>query len=107
MCLINSIRNNDIQETRRLISDESLENISLSEALIEALERGYLEIVKTLIEAGADINQETIDGTPLGQASLEGHLEIVEKLLEAGANPNLLLLNNQTPLILAAQEGYF
>lgn len=109
MCILNAVENNDIKKLRKLISERKLGGISLSEALVEASERGFLEIIKILIEAGANVNQETIDGTPLGQASFEGHFKIVEELLEAKANPNLLSSDReyQTPLIFAAQEGHF
>ena len=47
---------------------------------------GDSEIVKMLIEAGADVNAVNKDGeTALYWASLKGHQEIIKILKEAGA----------------------
>ena len=50
--------------------------------------RGRLEIVKLLIQAGAEVNYyDSITGhTALSMASSQGHLEVVEELIEAGAS---------------------
>ena len=48
---------------------------------------GHLEIVKCLIEAGADINARRNDGrTAVMLAANEGHLETVKWLTDAGAD---------------------
>jgi ankyrin repeat protein len=50
---------------------------------------GNVEVVKILLEKGADINKANIDGqTPLMMAVGMGHEEVVEALLEYGANIN-------------------
>lgn len=55
--------------------------------LIEAAERGNLEIVKFLIHTGAFVNLESSFGiTPLMAASENGHIAIVKVLLETGAD---------------------
>ena len=47
---------------------------------------GYKEVVKLLIDKGADINSKNDDGfTPLDMASQEGHNYIVELLKKNGA----------------------
>ena len=49
--------------------------------LIEAASCGHLEIVKYLIEKGADINAKNRNGnTALVEATSKGHLEIVKLL---------------------------
>ena len=50
-----------------------------------ACEKGYLDIVKMLVEVGGDVNVN--DGEPLMQASFRGYIEIVKYLLDNGANP--------------------
>lgn len=49
-----------------------------------AAENGHLEIVKLLLEAGADVHAE--DNYALRWAATNGHTEIVRLLLEAGAD---------------------
>ena len=57
--------------------------------LYSAANKGYLEIVKLLIENGADINKSNNDGwTPLYSAADKGHLEVVKLLIENGADIN-------------------
>ena len=55
-------------------------------ALMIASLYGYTEIVKLLLEAGADVNTKNNDGyTALALASKNGYTKIVELLKEAGA----------------------
>jgi ankyrin repeat protein len=47
---------------------------------------GYLDVVKYLIENGADIDQPNIHGaTPLSGASEYGHLDVAKYLKKKGA----------------------
>ena len=56
--------------------------------IMEAVD-GHLEIVKLLLERGANVNEKDIFCfTPLFCASINNHLEIVKVLLEYGANVN-------------------
>ena len=52
-----------------------------------ACEEGYADVVRHLIECGADKDKARSDdgATPLLLASLEGHLEVVRTLLEASS----------------------
>jgi ankyrin repeat protein len=55
-----------------------------------AASQGHAEIVRLLLEQGADAN--TLSGehdSPLQVATSEGHAEIVRLLLDAGADLNL------------------
>ena len=50
--------------------------------LYVAAQNGHLDIVKALLEAGADRNQAMNSGaTPLFIAAEKGHLDVVEMLL--------------------------
>ncbi|NJP89140.1 ankyrin repeat domain-containing protein [Nonomuraea sp. FMUSA5-5] len=57
-------------------------------ALYQAAVQGHGDIVRTLLAAGADPDQETEDGLPLCAAACWGHLDAVNALLDAGADPD-------------------
>jgi ankyrin repeat protein len=64
------------------------------------------EVVKVLINSGADIESKDNDGrTPLAWASLAGNLAIVELLLGAGVDTQAKGNDGRTPLSRAAFLG--
>lgn len=72
-------------------------NVQGYDALAYAAENNNLEIVKLLLESGANPDRA------LGVATVDGSLEMVKQLLNAGANPNNVTARHQeTPLQLAA-----
>ena len=73
--------------------------------LIEAAANGHLDVVKLLIENGADVNLkgEAWYG-PLHAAASKGHIEVVKILLENGADVNIFQQNK--PLHNAAMNGH-
>jgi ankyrin repeat protein len=75
-------------------------------ALHLASGNGHLELVKLLLENGANPNavNESND-TPLHKAVENGYLDLVKLLLENGANPNAVGESNNTPLHKAAANG--
>ena len=101
-------------------------------ALMKAARRGHVDIVKLLLNAGADPN--IVDKSQLNNCELgyefgeskwgytalmhaisannvydctgKNRIEIVKLLLEAGADPNIQTLNGDTPLIEASQRKY-
>jgi|JI8StandDraft_1071087.scaffolds.fasta_scaffold00316_21 ankyrin repeat protein len=77
-------------------------------ALHLAVSMGQLEIVRCLLEAGADINaqEDKDDRTPLLMAVCMGGLEMTKLLLSFHADINLQQLDGDTPLLRAASEGY-
>ena len=58
-------------------------------ALVNASANGHFEIVKYLLQNGADVNATCkYKETTLKVASKKGHLEIVKYLVENGADEN-------------------
>ena len=75
--------------------------------LILAVRTGCKEVVKSLLEQGAEINHEASGGlTPLILACLNGHSEIVELLLKQGAVIDKTGNNNFIPIVKIALKRY-
>lgn len=73
-------------------------------ALMCAAQNGHTDIVRLLIEKGADVNTVAAGtGTALMDAAGNGHADIVRILLEKGANVNVNV--GGTALMFAAREG--
>lgn len=71
-----------------------------------AAEKGNAEIIRLLIERGADVNApDRAKLTPLHMAAGIGALETVRHLLKAGADPNVRARDQQTPLHNACRGG--
>ncbi len=71
---------------------------------------GHLEVVKYLIDKGAEIDttgsfEQT--HTALLTASQEGWLEVVKYLISKGANLHIISQHNETALILAVIKNHF
>ena len=68
---------------------------------------GYTEIIKLLLEKGADANVKVKDGSlPLTTAVLQGRTEIVKLLLEHKADANVKTSDGVTVLAFAKNNGY-
>jgi ankyrin repeat protein len=69
--------------------------------------RGYLEVVKLLLEMGADVNIIDDDGrTPLNCALKNRHVEVAKLLLDEGADVNIPNNSGWTPLNYASEDGH-
>jgi len=74
--------------------------------LHEAAEEGMLDIVKRLIDLGADAGARDEYGrAALSYAAEEGNVDVVRYLLSNGANPNDKDDDDRTALIYGAHEG--
>ena len=73
-----------------------------------ASQEDHLEIVRLLIDAGADLDKADDFGrTQLLVASENGYLEVVELLIKAGAKLDMVDVYGVTPLYSACQYGHF
>lgn len=80
------------------------ENPDLYTPLMAATMQGHAESVKTLIEAGADVNRAPDGMTALLFASMAGRTDIVRLLIGAGADVNKIYEGGHTALM--AATGY-
>lgn len=102
--LMMAIKANDIVTIGELINQGTDVNYfdrhDIFTPLMQAIHQSEIEIVRFLLEAGADIHSSTyFEDTPLGLAISKGNLKIILLLLQAGADPNNGGL--QSPLYLA------
>jgi ankyrin repeat protein len=71
-------------------------------ALLHAARQGYGDVALALLDAGADIEQVSGDGTsPLQIATMNGHFDLALRLLDRGADPNNATDAGATPLFAA------
>ena len=96
---------------RRLLS-HGVKPAVIRNALPNTFAGGYqyvwkdLELVRALVDAGANVNRSDSDGaTPLHSAANEGEAAAVRLLLERGAKPGKFTHEGETALYLAAQAG--
>ncbi len=69
------------------------------EGLVWAAARGRLELVRLLLEKGAQVNHQGKGGsTALHRAANEAKADVVRLLLQHGADPNITNAKNETPL---------
>lgn len=71
--------------------------------LMMASLKGDLDLVRKLIDRGADVNKP--GWTPLHYAATNGHLEIMQLLLDENAYIDAESPNGTTPLMMAAHYG--
>jgi ankyrin repeat protein len=77
-------------------------------ALEVAAGRGHADVVRRLLDAGADREQragEYEESTPLCLAAIRGHTAVVAALLDAGAPTGAQGRMGYVPLVLAATAG--
>ncbi|KAK0398478.1 hypothetical protein QR680_002608 [Steinernema hermaphroditum] len=77
-------------------------------ALLNAAHKGYVQIVRLLLEAGSAVDQTDLMGwTALMWAVYKNHLPVVEILLDYTAHVNMIdEEDGLTPLIVAAGRGF-
>ena len=102
--LIEAAKNNDTNRINSILNkgkvDINAKNKDGETALMLASSEGHLEMVKLLVENGADYTNA------LRLASREGHLEIVKLLIENGANINAKDNDGETALMRASYNGH-
>ncbi len=108
--LFTYVENNDIQSVQTHIKNGeniNLTNDSLYTPLMIAAKKGYLEIVKILVQAHANLDHQAKNGeTALILAASHHNRDIVRYLIDNGANVNIRDNNRNTALTIAAKKGF-
>ena len=105
--LIKYARKGDLAKVQQIIAagvDLNATDKNKLTALTWAAHTGYIEIVKLLIDKGANVNAQG-SWTALSWAAASGHTGIVILLLENGAYINAVNEHGCTALMLAAYSG--
>jgi ankyrin repeat protein len=83
------------------------DDISRSTPLIYAAQMDHVEVVRVLLEGGANVERANLDQwTALHYAAMNGHLDMCRLLLDWGVNVNSLNKWKYTPLHYAAWAGH-
>jgi len=75
--------------------------------IVIATERGYDQIVKTLLDFGADPNQfDHLENTALNIAAAQGRYALANLLVQSGADPNHANIIGTTTIAVVAKNGH-
>ena len=78
---------------------------SLDSILHYAIDSGNVSLLEAVLALGADVN-ENADGFPALHTAIDAsRVSVVEALLQRGADPNVRMINDYTPLHLAADKS--
>jgi len=111
--LLEACRQGDAETLGRLLSNGASAAAIIDGAdregrtpLYLACDAAHADVVKMLIEAGADVNKAGSYGcTPVYMASEGGHADVVKMLIEAGADLNKADDYGCTPVYKASERG--
>lgn len=102
--LLTQVKPNLEKEGRVKFDGHLIEGAS---ALWVAAGAGHLNIVKLLIEHGADVNHHTKNlSTPVRAACFDGRLDVIRYLVNHKADINLPNIYNNTCLMITAYKGH-
>jgi ankyrin repeat protein len=105
-CVIGKIHTEVVESSLEQAEADRLP-VDLTQALMRASLIGATAAVKTLLDAGADVNAADRHGrTALMEAVFSGHTETIRALLERGADVDAKDLGGWTALMEAASKGH-
>lgn len=79
---------------------------TLNKLLRKAAKRGHVDVVRLLIDAGADVNSSSTHKTAIFGAAENGFDEVVQLLQEAGAEVSATGNSDKSPLMASAEWGH-
>ena len=109
-------RNGELEKVKKIVKEEpGLIEIPFKGNTVDgwrpldaAINSGHLEVVRCLLEAGADITHKDKihDFTPLMLAAFRGQTEIARLLIDKGAELNVQDKFRDRPLLIATSKGH-
>ena len=101
----------DVVKVESLIEKLGQKNLDLTDnysisALMYAAQNGHDNVVRILINAGADVDLTNEDSNALFLATNKGHAEVVNSLIEAEADVNWINIFKQSALMIAVYKGH-
>lgn len=88
------------------MADQRWTKADLATALTLAAKRGHLDVTRSLLDGGADVNGQEYTTSPVCEAASGGHLDVCRLLLDQGADMYRVSIYGDTALGLAAQNGH-
>lgn len=88
--LIDAVAANNTNTVNNILTTEvdvNYTNNNGSTPLLVACRNGNLDIVRTLLDNGAIVNNPYSNYSALNNAAISGHIDVVSKLLDIGADP--------------------
>lgn len=109
VCLLSeAVLKGDILLVKKLINLGADINILDSKALSNAFKINMIDMIKLLLDNGADPTLDMSESAPIIQACEKGNLEIVKLLLDKGVKINKTYSrDDKTPLMQACYYGYY
>jgi hypothetical protein len=107
--LVTAVYKKDMAKLKSLLTEgEDPNDIYKSwSAVNQAAQGGHCEMIKILVDAGADITLRSLNVSPLYSAIKENYYHCARYLLDQGAEVDTRQYQNlNTPLIRAAKDGY-
>ena len=97
----------DLESSCDIVSEFTEKKISGATPLWAASLGGHSEVVRILIEGGANVNHgTTTKSSPLRAASFHNRLEVIEYLISNGADLDAPNIAGQSPLMIAALRNH-
>lgn len=113
----NAIKSGDLEKVKKLVNSTNIDAVITEGAsnyrmgmsfLMYAAEKNKIEIVKYLLQNGANVNYVNKNfGTALHYASGTADRDVISLLLNSGLKVNTPAKNTKTPLMIASEGGNF
>jgi len=105
--LANAAGNGNLAEVKSLLGKYPILLNGLTLPLLAAARNGHLEVVKLLIQRGANVNASYYGNTALIQAAHNGHSNIANLLIVNHADINAQTATEDTTLMCEAATGHW